>query len=329
MLTLVASLTHYFEAGFFGHYLLPETMTGIVLLLAFAILTALELHSPQIERPRRQSAQSYQTNLGMLAFNSVMMSVLSVTSLLIFLDHFSGGGLLGSLSSPALKAVLSFLLLDLFLYGWHRVCHSFDSLWMFHKVHHNDPCLNVSTAFRIHLVELVMTGILKSLCIILLGIDKRVVLAYETVYTLCVMIHHSNISFPGERLLGHLVITPDLHRAHHSREREEHDSNYGAVFSVWDRLLRTLKAVKPRAVGLKGESPQTLPELIHFGFKKYWPAATESAKGIGANIHAMIAEAAYYKAEKRAFSPGFELYDWLEAKKEVCRQVYGDNCANC
>lgn len=328
MLTLFTSITHFIETSFSWQTLLSGEMTTIFLILVFAILSNLELHSPKLEQPRERVTQSYQTNLGMFAFNSIMVSILSVSSLLILLERFSGNGLLSTISNPVLKAVLSFLLLDLLLYLWHKACHSFDSLWMFHKVHHNDPYINVSTAFRIHLVELVITGILKIIYVVALGIDKKVVLVYETVYPLFVMFHHANISFPGEKLLGHLVITPYLHRSHHSKDRKEHDSNYGAIFSMWDRLLGSLKPVEPAEIGIKGDSPQSLWGLIKFGFKNYEPVTTIPARGVCINIHSMIAEAAYYRAEKRSFSPGHELYDWLEAKKEITRQIYGNKCAS-
>jgi sterol desaturase/sphingolipid hydroxylase (fatty acid hydroxylase superfamily) len=303
-------------------------MATVFLVFVFAILSNLEWHAPKLEQPQNRLAQSYRTNLGLFAFNSILFSVLSVSSLLVMTESFSGKGLLSTMHSPVLKAVLSFLLLDLLLYLWHKACHNFDILWMFHRVHHNDPYLNVSTAFRIHLVELLITALLKAIYIILLGVDKTVVLIYETVYPFFVMFHHANISFRGEKLLGYLVITPYLHRAHHSKKRKEHDSNYGAIFSLWDRLLGTMKLVEPAEIGIKGDTPQTLWGLIKFGFKVSVPVAPVPASGISVNIHAMIAEAAYYKAEKRSFSPGYELYDWLEAKKEIIGQVYGNKRVN-
>ncbi len=328
MLTLFTSITEFIDTRFSWQALLTGEMATILMVLVFAILSNLELDSPKLDQPRDRLTKSYQTNLGMFVFNNILVSILSISSLLILIDRYSGTGLLSTLSSPVLKAVLSFLLLDLFLYLWHKACHSFDGLWMFHKVHHNDPYINVSTAFRIHLVELIITGILKAIYVVSLGIDKKALLVYETVYPFFVMFHHANTSFRGESLLGHLVVTPYLHRLHHSKDRKEHDSNYGAIFSLWDRLLGTLKKAEPAEIGIKGDSPQTLLGLIKFGFTVPAPVPAVPSRGIGVNINAMIAEAAYYKAERRSFSPGYELYDWLEAKKEICRQVYGKNCAN-
>lgn len=294
-----------------------EDLAAIGFLLMLIALAKLEGRFPKIKHPLEDIGQSYRANFGLFVSNSIVMSILPLSALAMLLGDHSGGGLLSVFSSPLLKAVTSFLLLDLFLYAWHRLCHSCDGLWMFHKVHHDDPALNVSTAFRIHLSESLLTGLLKTVYIVLLGIDKKVMLLYETIYSLCVMFHHANIAFPGERLLSRLLITPYLHRNHHSMERSEHDSNYGAVFSFWDHLLGTLQMHEPAVIGIKEESPQTLWGQIRFGFG-FTPAPSG---GLTAQLHAMIAEAAYYRAEKRSFMPGYELYDWLEAQKEIKQRI--------
>ena len=303
----------------------------IFVVLGFILLSAMEFKRPKMPRQRKHQINAYRVNLGLFVLNSLLMSALSIAGLLLALEHFPGRGLLNDMQSPVWKALMSFLLLDFLLYAWHRVCHQFDGLWMFHKVHHSDPYLNVSTAFRIHIAELVFTTLLKTAYIILLGIDKTVVIAYEMVYPLFVMFHHTNITFPGEKWLGQVIVTPQLHRTHHSIEREQHDSNYGAIFSIWDRLLLSRKEAEPAAVGIKGETPKTVWGLVKFGFVNTAPPTPvpAMARAVSVNIHAMIAEAAYYKAEKRSFSPGFELYDWLEAKKEILKQVKRDRCMNC
>lgn len=303
----------------------------ICVVLGFALLSIQEFQRPIMPHLPRQTLNAYRVNLGLFVLNSLLMSALSITGLLLAMEHFSGRGLLNDMRSSVWKALLSFLLLDFLLYAWHRICHRFDGLWMFHKVHHSDPYLNVSTAFRIHIAELIITTILKAAYIVLLGIDKTVVFAYETVYPMFVMFHHTNITFSGEKWLGQLIVTPHLHRTHHSIERKEHDSNYGAIFSIWDRLFFSRKEIMPAAVGIKGETPQTVWGLIKFGFVNTAPPAPVPAQrpAVSLNIHAMIAEAAYYKAEKRAFSPGYEWYDWFEAKKEVLKQVKRDRFMNC
>jgi sterol desaturase/sphingolipid hydroxylase (fatty acid hydroxylase superfamily) len=310
----------------------------ICVILGFTLLSFAEIQRPNLPQRPEQTLATYRVNLGLFVVNSLLMSLLAITGLWFALEHFSGRGLLDNMRSPGWKALLGFLLLDLLLYAWHRVCHRFNGLWLFHKVHHSDSHLNVSTAFRIHIGEMVVTTLLKACYIILLGIDKTVVFAYETVYPLFVMFHHANIAFPGEKWLGQLIVTPRLHRVHHSRERSEHDSNYGAILSIWDRLFLSRKEVEPAGAGIRQATPQTVWGLVKFGFINTAPPAPAPACAgtVTVNIHAMIAEAAYYKAEKRAFSPGYELYDWLEAKKEILNQIQrdrnqiqGDRCMNC
>jgi len=293
------------------------------LLIAFVVLSAVELNHPERSLPLKQLRWSYRTNIGLFIFNSIVISLLSATPLVMLADQYSDRGLLSYIANPAWKALLSFVLLDLLLYCWHRISHSFDSLWMFHKVHHNDPYLNVSTAFRLHIVELLIITVLKSAYIVMFGVDKTMVVANETLLTLFIMFHHTNISFRGEKRLGQVIIAPYLHRAHHSTERNEHDNNYGAVFSIWDRLFGTFTEREPLEIGIKNSSPQTVLGLIKFGFTSAHPAPVPVYE-LDLNLKLMIAEAAYYKAEKRAFKPGNEMRDWLEAKREIIRMVYGD-----
>jgi len=297
-------------------------LAALTLFIAFVVLATLELNYPKRRLTLKQSRRSYQTNAGLFVFNSLIISLLSATPLLMMANHDSDSGLLSHVANPVWKALLSFLLLDLLLYWWHKASHSFDGLWMFHKVHHNDPYLNVSTAFRLHIVELAILTVVKSAYIVILGITQSMVLINEALLTLFIMFHHSNISFRGEQRLGKVIIVPYLHRAHHSTERKEHDNNYGAVFSIWDRLFGTLAELEPKEIGIKNSSPQTVFGLIKFGFTPDYPTPVCE---LDPNLTSMIAEAAYYKAEKRAFKPGNELRDWLEAKREILRMVYGDN----
>jgi hypothetical protein len=160
---------------------------------------------------------------------------------------------------------------------------------------------------------------MKALLIVVLGIKGSFLLANEAIIVFFTMLHHSNITFRGEQLLGWFIITPYLHRVHHSTRRSEHDRNYGAVLSIWDRLFDTLAELNPAAIGLNGSLPQGLINLVKCGF-----TMTGGFSAQPGSLDVMIAEAAYYKAEKRGFRPGYELRDWLEAKSEIIRLVYGE-----
>ena len=320
MLRELSSLTTLLESIAWPT-IIRGNLATFILLAFFVILAVLESKAPKRKLSQKELRLSYRTNISLFIFNSTVLSLMSTAPLLMLAEHYSGPGLLSYFPSPAWRAFLSFLLLDLLLYVWHRASHNFDVLWMFHKVHHNDPCLNVSTAFRIHIVELFIITALKAAYIFTLGLDRATVLINEVIITFFVMLHHTNISFKGENLLGRMFIVLYLHRAHHSTERSEHDHNYGAVISLWDRLFGTLAELEPAKIGIKGDSQQTFIKLMRLGF-----TMANTPTELSINLEEMIAEAAYYnKAEKRNFYPGHELRDWLEAKKEIFRQVHGDN----
>lgn len=267
--------------------------------------------------PAKTLRRSYFVNFGTLIFNDVLMSVLSVGSLLLLAERHADRGLLASVDNPLLKTVASFVLLDLLMYFWHRANHAFGWLWMFHKVHHSDLCMNVSTAFRLHFAEMLLTTLLKAVFVVAVGVDAATLAVNETAMVLFVMLHHANLSFWGERWLGRVFIVPHLHRAHHSALRSEHDLNLGAVFSLWDRLLGTFTEVEPKFLGLQ-QLPvhgQGFMETIKYGLTQVVPPSSD-------RIKAMIAEAAYFKAERRGFAPGDDFKDWLEAEREI-RSFFG------
>jgi len=319
MLNQLLSLISFYQFNWSWPALSPSTSGVFILLFSFAAFAAMEKHAPRHKVSTQCLRQSYNSNLSLFMFNSLIMSLLSASMLwIVARQHFSQG-LLSYIPNSGWKIALSLLSLDLLLYVWHKACHRYDGLWMFHKVHHNDPYLNVSTGFRVHVTELFMGYILKATVIIAMGIDELTVLVNEVVTTLFIMFHHTNSSFKGERWLGYMFTTPSLHRTHHSVERKEHDSNYGAILSIWDRLFGTLLEVEPKKIGINGYSPLDFINLVKFGFVEKLPPVP-----LPVNLDVMIAEAAYYKAEKRKFEPGQEWDDWLEAKKEIMQMVFSN-----
>lgn len=318
-------LNDYF---FYTHYfyeLLPtwsvissEKLAVFSLLIFFGLLFFIETYCPHKKWPSNKWLQSCKTNFSLFLFNNTLLSLLSVSTLLVLAEQYSGKGVLKHVSNPVGKFILSFLLLDLIIYFWHRVCHKYEGLWMIHKVHHSDPYMNVSTAFRLHIMELIIVTFLKATLIVILGMNGMTVLITETITTVFVMFHHTNISFARERFLSGLFIVPFLHRTHHSTERDEHDSNYGAVLSIWDRIFGTLLEKEPLEIGIKNNAPLGFLAQLKFGFiKNPEPALAVSQFQDDYTISSMISEAAYYKAEYRDFSPGNELDDWLEAETEI------------
>jgi sterol desaturase/sphingolipid hydroxylase (fatty acid hydroxylase superfamily) len=108
--------------------------------------------------------------------------------------------------------------------------------------------------------------LVKCICVVLFGVPASIVVVCELVRMFFVLFHHGNFTFPGEKLVSYLIITPYLHRAHHSTLREEHDSNYGIVLSVWDQLFRTRKELAPATIGLDLIEAENLVQLFSLAF---------------------------------------------------------------
>lgn len=159
---------------------------------------------------------------------------------------------------PALaRTVLALLLFDFWMYLWHRLNNVIPLFWRFHKVHHSDPNMDVSTASRFHQGEIALSSFFRIGIIMLLGIWLWELLLYETLMFGVVQFHHSNVKLPRkiDDLLKLIIVTPNMHRVHHSRWQPETDSNYSALFSVWDRIGRSFVVYeKPETIqlGLKG-----------------------------------------------------------------------------
>lgn len=160
-----------------------------------------------------------------------------------------GFGLLHHLPLPTWAAfLLGFLALDLTIYLQHRLFHAVPLLWRFHRMHHADVDIDVTTGNRFHPVEILLSMAIKIAAVIALGVPAAAVVAFEVVLNASSMFNHSNVALPAalEPLARWLVVTPQMHQVHHSVEREETDSNFGFNLPWWDRLFRTYRAV-PKA----------------------------------------------------------------------------------
>ncbi len=161
---------------------------------------------------------------------------------------------------------LDLLLLDLLIYWWHRANHRWRVLWRFHLVHHLDRTLDSTTALRFHFGEVLISAAARAGAILLLGFPFLSIVAFETLLLTATIFHHSNLSLPPrlEAALARLVITPSIHWVHHRRQRDT-DSNYGTVFSFWDRLFASRSAARrspAMEIGVEGAEELDLPGLL-------------------------------------------------------------------
>ena len=166
------------------------------------------------------------------------------------LDHHLG--LLHRFEAPAwVEVPLAILLLDLFTYWFHRLSHRIPFLWRFHRVHHSDPHMDVTTANRFHLGEVIISSVLRIPLIGLTGIELWHLALYELMMFTVVQFHHANIALPGrlDRLLRVIIVTPAMHKVHHSRIQRETDSNYTSLFSFWDRVFGSFRIRRHEDLG--------------------------------------------------------------------------------
>jgi len=235
-------------------------------LVAFVLLIFMEGLKPYQRFDRKVAKNSVLTNTTAFLFNNIILTTLRASSLFFVAQQFSNYGVLSGLSNGPIKWVLSFLLFDLAIYAWHYASHKYEFLWRFHKIHHSDKTFNVTTGFRFHVFDLFIEIVMKCLFVIVFGVDAYVILAIELIELSFIFFHHSNLSFDKEDLLSKVIITPALHRTHHSALRSEHDSNYGIVLSIWDQLFGTRKELVPKKIGLDLIEADNFIQLFFLAF---------------------------------------------------------------
>jgi sterol desaturase/sphingolipid hydroxylase (fatty acid hydroxylase superfamily) len=138
---------------------------------------------------------------------------------------------------------VALLLFDAWMYLWHRANHAVPFLWRFHRMHHSDPAVDTTTALRFHVGEIVISTLLRLGVIPLLGMRLWQVILYETLLLPVIAFHHSNVALPTvwDRRLRWVIVSPNMHRVHHSDWQPETDSNFASIFSWWDRLGRSFR----------------------------------------------------------------------------------------
>lgn len=185
-------------------------------------------------------------NLTIGTINIFAVTALFV-SLWVMVIEWTGRHDFGLLNFSPLPAYFHFagaiLLLDFWTYWWHRFNHCLPFLWIFHKVHHSDPQMDVTTANRFHLGEIILSSLLRLPVFLITGITLGELVLYEMIMFANTQIHHANIGFPEkyDRLLRIFFTSPAMHKVHHSRVVSETNSNYTALLSIWDRVFRSFR----------------------------------------------------------------------------------------
>ncbi|MDH5297981.1 MAG: sterol desaturase family protein [Desulfobulbaceae bacterium] len=189
--------------------------------------------------------QRWFANLPLSLVNGIVYHVLFTGTITLLLVNTGQNdqGLLNLVAMPSwLKVTMGVLLLDGSIYLWHLLNHVVPLLWRFHRVHHSDMNMDVSTANRFHMGEILLSGLVRLAVIHTFGIPLSAYLLFEILVNLSIQFHHSaiGVNHGFERLWALLFVPPFLHRIHHSVKIRERDANYGVILSLWDRMLGTL-----------------------------------------------------------------------------------------
>ena len=251
-----------------------QALAAIIGLVVFSAWETLQPFFSFFRNRGRERGKHYLINLFIGAINSIAITVLFV-GLWALAAEWASANSIGLINlfrddAPAYAALIVAVLgFDLWTYSWHRLNHVVGFFWRFHRVHHSDNKMDVTTASRFHVGEIILSSLLRVPVIIVLGATIWELLIYETMMFAVVQFHHANIAVPEklDRFLRMFIVTPAMHKVHHSRIQPETDSNFSAFLSIWDRIGRSFRLRKQL-------------EEIEFGLDGYDDEGSQSIGGI-------------------------------------------------
>ncbi len=230
--------------------MITETTLRLGIFLAlFAIFAVAEAIAPRRARRQPQSKRWF-TNLTVVVLDSLALRALAIGLPLLAVGAAVdaknlGLGALNLFSLPEwAKILVAILILDFAIWAQHLISHKVPAFWRFHQMHHADRDIDVSTALRFHPIEILASMLVKISVVYAIGAPPVAVLAFEVILNGTAMFNHANWRLPLgiDRALRLVLVTPDMHRVHHSEIRAECDSNYGFALSIWDRIFGTYHA---------------------------------------------------------------------------------------
>ena len=278
--------------------ILSDNVRLLIFIIVFVICAICELVWPL--RPRVvQPKIHFFRNVIIGTIGTILLLLLGspLVSQALKASEINKIGLLNYFDLPmVLRFTAALLIQDYLLYIWHRMNHRWLPFWRFHNVHHIDLDLDISTASRFHFGELLLSSVYRAMTCLIFGINILELIVFETLATSLVQFNHSNIKLPlrAERLLNMIIVTPRMHGLHHSIVQSETDSNYGTIFTFWDRLHRTLNLYaweKPVTIGVPSyrlPEEQTLISALTmpFGNQRRWelPDGTRPTRNRGSSV---------------------------------------------
>ena len=229
---------------------MPEQHENLIRLAvfvgSFVVMGLWELASPARSRQQTRLTR-WSTNGALVILDSLLLRLLlpllAIGTAIWAQD--AGWGLFNTLALPTWLAVLlAIIALDFLIYAQHVASHHIPILWRFHKVHHTDRDVDITTAVRFHPIEIIFSMGFKMLCVLMLGADPLAVFLFEIILNASAIFNHANVRLPAflDKVLRLVIVTPDMHSVDHSVRVSETNSNFGFFLSGWDQLFRTYKA---------------------------------------------------------------------------------------
>ncbi len=211
----------------------------------FFIMAVWEIMAPK--RPLSYGKQRWAANLGIVILNSFVARLLlpmGAVGAALWAETHAFGILPLFHFSGMFSVFIAIILLDFIIYAQHVMFHRVPILWRLHQVHHADRDIDVTTGLRFHPIEIILSMLIKISAVVLLGVPVVAVIIFEIILNAMAMFNHSNVRLPKalDSLIRLLLVTPDVHRVHHSVIYAETNSNYGFNLSTWDRLCGTYRA---------------------------------------------------------------------------------------
>ena len=222
-----------------------QTWKTAAVILAFTVSITLQWYSPLQDKPR-DIVKNWRLNLPLALLNAIILGAICTgcACTVSIYEQKHGLGLFNVLGIDSLSgAAVGLFVLDFTAYSWHVANHRVAFLWRFHSVHHSDEIFDASTAVRFHIGELLVSLVVRLAIVAFFGLPVLGILAFEIVYAFFNFFEHGNIRLPEgfSRKFAGVFVTPDLHRFHHSADKRHLNTNFGTIFSVWDRVFQTLE----------------------------------------------------------------------------------------
>lgn len=221
---------------------MDESSIRVTIFVAVLVcMIVLEAIFPKRQRIEPRSKR-WLTNVGLILIDSIVLRiVLPVLAVSVAMTaEEQGWGLFNLILLPFwFELIFAIVLLDMAIYWQHVASHHWPVLWRLHKVHHSDRDIDVTTGIRFHPIEILLSMLYKLLCLLLIGPAVIAIVVFEILLNACALFNHANFKLPikADQIIRLVLVTPDMHRVHHSVIEQETNSNYGFCLSIWDRVF--------------------------------------------------------------------------------------------